>query len=348
VGTETREAIPPIIGHILKEGHHFSLFQAVRLLEHCYPKAPGIGATGPAGEEVVRIRSDTILSKPRTLVKDVERTGERRYRITQNLMGLYGARTPLPTIYSLEIARRDPEGDPVRDFLDLFNHRLLSLRYRAWARSRPEVLYRREGEDDPIAHMILCVLGIPADLASKLPNPMRRGLARYAALFSKRVRTAAGLEVMLSDHLEGAPVRVQPYALRYVRIPERQRCSLGRSSCRLGDDFVLGASVADRAGKFRLRIGPLDYSDFLDLAPGGSRRQVAGTLVHTYLMDNLEHDVELGIPADEKPPLRLGDVEAGARLGVDTWFCTAKQADSWERFQGFDERVTASRKESQS
>lgn len=343
--TKSGDKTPPVIKRLLKktEAPRFSFFQAVRLLEAAHSEAAGIGGDGKARDEIVRLRPDTSLAKPRTLVKSVEKVadpidGKERYRITQNLMGLYGIRSPLPTVYSLEIARRGREDDPVRDFLDLFNHRLLSLRYRAWARSRPEVLYRRHGTDDPITALVFCAIGFPPDFLEHMHDWDRRGLTRYAAFFGRTTRTAEGLEKMLSDLLGGARVRVKPYALQYVPVPADQQCRLGRSSSRFGKDFVAGSTIPDRSGKFRIRIGPLKYSDYIRLAPEGAWRAAAATLIDLYLVDALDYEVELYIPAEEKKEkgMRFDAEDGGARLGVDSWFCTGSPEGSWERFQGFE------------
>jgi type VI secretion system protein ImpG len=89
------------------------------------------------------------------------------------------------------------------------------------------------------------------------------------------------------------------------------------SGRRLGMDTVLGSKIADRTGKFRIRIGPLTWREFNDLLPGTPRNDKLTSLTRFYLTDPLEVELELVLAAGEAQPIRIGDPEA--RLGLNTW-----------------------------
>ncbi len=322
---------------LLEQGHRFTFFRVVQLLEMCHPDAPRLGTGGPARQEAVRLRPDASFTVPRTTVSRIEEAaaegGRRRFVVTQTVMGLYGIRSPMPEIYGEEILRRQHESDAVRDFLDLFHHRLLSLLYRAWARSRAHVTFRHGGED-ALTRIVFSIGGFAEEASRRAAHVAPLGLLRYTPFLSRASRPAEGLATILADFLGAAAVRVEPYVPRPVVIPEEQRSRLGVSGCTLGEDWSLGERIEDRGGKFRLWIGPLARPDFLALAPGGEARAGAGALVRLYLLDPLEHDVMLGIVAREKPALRLGADETGPRLGIDTWLYTEEPRDSWVLFMG--------------
>jgi type VI secretion system protein ImpH len=66
------------------------------------------------------------------------------YQMTVGFFGLTGPRGVLPPYYHRLLRRRLRARDPVlRDFLDIFNHRALSLFYRAWLKYRFPVAYER-------------------------------------------------------------------------------------------------------------------------------------------------------------------------------------------------------------
>lgn len=321
---------------ILREPRRFAFFQAIRLLELCQPEAVRLGGSAPAEDEAVRLRPDTSFTYPRSQVSSVDaledpRTGRRRFRVTETLIGLYGLQSPMPSIYGEEILLRGKENDPVRDFLDLFHHRMLSLLYRAWARSRAEALYH-EGGDDPLSGVVFCLAGLPGEfLPGDLPF-YPESLARYSHLFLRKARGAEGLETILSDFLGDTPVRLEPYALRFVTVPPNQRNLFGRANCTLGLDFTLGEMIPDVGGKFRLWLGPMDHSAYLELAPLGGARAGAGALVHLYLGDALDHELMLGILGPSKPEFRLATEPGSPRLGIDTWLCATEPRSSWELF----------------
>jgi type VI secretion system protein ImpH len=334
-----RQPDPPIVEALLADAPRYGFFQAVRLLELCYPNATRLGTNGPAAGEAVRLRPDTSFAHPRSSVTAIRRLEfeddpDQRIHVTEAMIGLYGLRSPMPSVYGEEILIRNldlDEKDPVRALLDIFHHRFLSLLYRAWARPRAEALYRDDG-GDALTWMLFCLMGVPHELLpSALPfHPLR--IARYCAYFMRRARPAEGLEAMLKDALAGQTVRLEPYVRRSIDIPVAQQNRLGRVCSTLGSDVHLGARIPDVGTAFRLRIGPLRYTDYLGLAVAGDTRTSIGALVQLYVADGLDHELELGISGEEKPVCALGRGHHGVRLGVDTWLRSRKPALSWERF----------------
>ena len=71
--------------------------------------------------------------------------------MTVNFLGLTGPQGVLPLDYSLYAAGRERAGDhALKDFIGLFEHRIISLFYRAWAKSHAggRVSGRRRRKDD--------------------------------------------------------------------------------------------------------------------------------------------------------------------------------------------------------
>ena len=70
-----------------------------------------------------------------------------------NFMGTTGPQGPLPHFYTTLILSRLRSGDKtLRDFLDLFHHRMLSFFYQAWEKYRFAVSYDR-GERDRFSQL---------------------------------------------------------------------------------------------------------------------------------------------------------------------------------------------------
>src|SRR5690606_36615306 len=102
----------------------------VKLLEMLNPHALPFGeATDPA-QEVVNVSARITFS---TLTSDIyslslSQNAETPAGIDVNFMGIAGVQGPLPLAYSEIIYQRVRAGDrSLKDFLDIFNHRLVSI-----------------------------------------------------------------------------------------------------------------------------------------------------------------------------------------------------------------------------
>ena len=97
----------------------------------------------------------------------------------------------------------------------------------------------------------------------------------------------------------------------------------------LGGSALLGATVLDAGGKFRVVLGPMGMDDFEAYLPGGAKAEALGYLVRLYAPDHLDFDVLLKLETRQMPALRLGD--RTARLGENTWVGRPKEAVLTER-----------------
>ena len=132
------------------EFFEFDFFQAVRVLEKLAPKRAPVGLDGAPGEEVARFRAHLSMAFPPSQIVALDPAGEERSNplLTVTFLGLYGPSGVLPTHYTqllMDIQRdvRGPERRSLRDWLDLFNHRFISLFYRAWEKYRFHLQYER-------------------------------------------------------------------------------------------------------------------------------------------------------------------------------------------------------------
>jgi len=310
---------------IAREAHAWSFFQLVRALTATAPGALLPGGEGPARGENVRFRPALSLGFASSGIAGVERLedddGEGapspRWRVTVNFMGIYGPASPLPNHFTEDFIERGEDGDPARDFVDLFHHRMISLFYRAWEKYRYPLRYRRGGRDPLTRRMLsLAGLGTPGmEDGARLPLPP---LLRSAGLLADNHRSAAGLECFLRVQLGLERVRVEPCAPRRARIPHAQRLALGRDGVRLGRTTVLGERIADRAGSFRIVVGPLRLAAYRRFLPGGEDLARLVRLTRLYVRDPLDFSIVLRLEASEAPALRLGAGES-LPLGWASW-----------------------------
>ena len=292
---------------MVREGYRFEYFQAIRLLAGLHGGPQTVGGPDPA-REAVRVSPDPSSVFPAADIRHIHEpeSSQNPVPIEVGFGGLYGVDAALPTTFHERITTLAPETEPLRDFLDLLGHRPYAQLWRAWARYRPEIRAWSLGQRDVHAIRAASLTGIPETADTPIDT---RDLLPLAARLSAWARNAEGLRALL-EQATGFAVRVLENIPRFVRLADRPK--LG--AARLGIDAVVGATIHDESGKFRLEVGPVGLADFRSLLPGGADASRIAMLVQLYTSDALDYDVDLLLKGEEAPPLRLGDTST-ARLG---------------------------------
>src|SRR5262249_35327517 len=150
MATTSRGSGASVIGRLRTEPERFELVQAVRLLERaaaCAARerrsaAPAhLGLDHDPRAEVVALRAALELAFPVAEIASLDDSG-RKPELRVTMLGLNGVSGVLPSFYSQLVsdADRDKNAAP-RDFLDMFNHRALSLFVRAAQKYRLPLAY---------------------------------------------------------------------------------------------------------------------------------------------------------------------------------------------------------------
>lgn len=220
----------------------FEFFQAVRLLGRLSPGRAPVGGFAHPGDELVRFAAAGSAAFPASQIQALEPAEGAPARMTVNFMGLTGPLGVLPLVYTLLAAERGRAHDgALGDFLDIFNHRLVSLFYAAWERYRFPVAHERDGDDRLTRHLAdLVGLGTEG-VRGRLPVP-DESLLPYAGLLASGPRSAVGLRQLLADYF-AVPVEVEQFVGGWYPLAEETRCLVGRDrddSSRLGRGAVVG------------------------------------------------------------------------------------------------------------
>ena len=304
--------------------NRFRFFQAVRLLY----RASGQDGSRLGQAEPVRFGVHESLSFPPGELHDLEPAGEdgRPPRMVVNFFGLTGPSGILPHDYTrwlIERARKRDYGP--REFLDIFNHRLLLLFWHAWRKHRPDVSLEFDNSRGLPRHVFdLVGMGTPAlfrqihqpDDGSGRARLPAAALAYYSGLITQRPHGLGSISQVVGD-VVGAPVVGHGCFGNWQTIGVRDRTRLGRSAHALGDGCVLGSQYWDRQTAVQLVVGPLDRNRFERLLPGGPL--LAGLVEVVRFLTGLALDlrIKLALRSDQVPPLALG--APGTRLGWNTW-----------------------------
>lgn len=349
-------AHPSLAERLLAEPYAFDFFQAVRLLQRSAPSRAPVGLWGPPQLEAVRFRAQVSLSFPPSAISDLTTLDPGRVPtvLTQAFFGLTGPSGVLPRFYTELLLRfessKEPEHSALRDWLDLFNHRLLSLFQRAWGKYRLPFAYEQSaagwGELDAFGETLFSLIGfgspslrnrlVVSTGATTRDEPSQRktlaqvddlALVYYAGLLAHRPRNAIGLEALVADYF-GVPARVTQHVGQWLVLESADMTRLGTEAAhnRLGAGAVLGERVWDVQGKIRIHLGPLHYSEFVEFLPDPEPVPVRKAqfllahLVRLYVGQELDFDVQLILRGDEAPDCILDESqEVGPRLGWNTW-----------------------------
>lgn len=299
----------------------FGFYQAVRLLEKVYGCREPLGAFAPPGNEPARLSAHSSLGFPPGEIQSLEQRPEGPPRLTVNFFGLVGTPGTLPHRYSELVNERLAARDStLRDFLDIFNHRLISLLYRAWAKYRFPVAYARNGED-PFLDYLFCFIGLESDaLRDRQPLP-DQALVGYEGLLAQFPRSAAAFKQILEHYFE-VPVEIEPFAGGWRPLEPDSRTSLDQRyapSAQLGIGFVLGDEVWDQQTVVRLRLGPMPLAKYKGFLPDGEAHGSLVSLSRFFCGDDV--DVEAQLVLDRRDAPRFGlDIDGAQppRLG---WLC---------------------------
>ncbi|MDA8486381.1 type VI secretion system baseplate subunit TssG [Pseudomonas resinovorans] len=318
MGTPHGPAAPALSG-LTRVVREYSLFQAVLLvidrLRDAHPQLSDDDLY-----DQLEFQANPSLGFPGSDVDRVEffhEHGQLRARLRFNLIGLVGSGSPLPAFYGEQALGDGEHGNPTRNFLDLFHHRLQRLMLPIWKKYRYRASFQ-SGALDPFSAQLFALIGLGGNDIRKAQELNWKRLLPYLGLLSLRAHSAALIEAVLRYYFKHAELTIEQCVERRVEILKEQRNRLGCANSLLGEDLVLGEHVRDRNGKFRIHIRELDWHRFHEFLPIGFGYQPLCALVRFTLRDPLDYDISLVLRREEIPELRIGEQNT-CRLGWTSW-----------------------------
>lgn len=327
MATTFRRSNPSLKQHLAQEPYCFDFFQAVRLLERSFPSRLGVGRDASPKDEVVHFHNHISLAFPPSqinkLVFEAEKpTLETPSQMSVAFMGMAGVTGVLPTPYTeLLIERRRYKDQTLADFLDIFNHRLISLFYRAWEKYRFPLVYER-GSEDYFTSYLFDTIGMGTKgLQQKLSFP-DKALLLYGGLIGQKPHSASALAAILSDFFH-IPAKIEAFTGQWLKLDPESLTQLGKENSTLGQSTLVGKRVWDQQSKFRVLFGPLDFQTFKEFLPVGSAYQPTVDLTRLLVGQELDFDEQLVLKSTEVPACKLtNNQQQGMLLGWTTWLKT--------------------------
>lgn len=308
----------PLSAQLREQCTGFDYYQLVRLLlaEH-----DAAGAPRDALDACVRFGADLSAAFPGREVASLrEQGGTRPVRLGTNNYCVAGVLGPLPEPFIEWLRERVRDGDDAMlRFLDLFNHRLNTLRYALKSRFNPGLNNHHPQDTDNAVYLAATIGLFQPGFADQLPVP-RRALLAVAGLLSDQRRSAAMIGQVLGLLMD-MPVRVEQLVGGWLPIEAEQHIALGRANSRLGGETPLGRRFWDPQGRIALHLGPLPYARFCALLPGGALHARFKALVRHLTDRQVDCRICLTLAPATLPPRRLSAHPDAAtmRLGYTAW-----------------------------
>lgn len=350
MSSTSRRENTSVIHGLLARPYNYSFKQAVRLLERAAAyfsgKAPAfsknpVARHAPPSSEAVRFHARQSLSFPASEISKIDdqqtHAGTSQWHMHVSFMGLTGGNGVLPYHYSeLVLKRLKIKDKSMADFLDLFNHRLISLFYQASVKYHLPLEHERKkintlpGSDNGgHAKILMALIGLGTNGLNQRLYTSDESLLYYSGLLSSKVRTASGLQQMIFNHFS-IPVEIRQFIGQWQELIDDVRTRLPGNSFprgqnnQLGNSVMLGRKGWFAQGKIQIVLGPLTTRQLHTFSPGTPTLKALNEIVKLYI--NFEHDYDFVMRirrSDIQGTVRLSGVKPPI-LSWNTWISSNK------------------------
>jgi len=312
----------PLGQMLASEPYCFEFFQAVRLLTRAFHGREPVGRQANPGREVLRFGAHVSSVFPASEIQALKLSSDRAHSMIVNFMGLTGPMGVLPLYYTeLMIHRVRVKDTAMRDFLDVFNHRIISLFYQAWEKYRFAIAYER-GERDRFSQYLLDLVGLGTPALQRRQAVPDETLIYYSGLFALHTRSAQALKQILMDYFE-VDVEVVQLTGGWYALDRVSQCCFENANTyseQLGVGAVVGDEIWDPQSAARIILGPLKLRQYLDFLPNGSAHAPLRALLKFFSNGQIDFEIQLVLKREEVPPCELGvEGEVAPQLGWITW-----------------------------
>lgn len=318
------------IDALIEEPSEYDFYQAVytlqRQLDAGKEQFRKVGFDSLPKNELIRFKADQHLGFPGQAITKVKRNDTDEHSAEHSasglavdmhvsFMGLTGPSGVLPQHYSELILQRIKYKDTgMRDFYDVFNHRLISLFYRAWEKYRFAINFQSDSQANSTQKTDAFT-----QVLSKLSGGT--GISQYyAGIFSKSMRSAEGLQQILAE-FTGCQVAIEQFQGKWQSLSSHEQTRLGQRSqpegqyaC-LGVDASIGSRVWDINSSIAINIKPGLGTELKAFLPGQSTALGLKQLIKSYLGDAITFKINLEIKQGDVPPAQLSRKSVPLGLG---------------------------------
>ncbi|HMA64729.1 MAG TPA: type VI secretion system baseplate subunit TssG [Chitinispirillaceae bacterium] len=295
-----------LIKALTERCYEFDFFQAVSLLEEYFCCDGCDKETIAKGN--VRFSADTGITFPASDIHDAKSHRDAGVEMFLSFMGLLGISSPLPHYFTAYAAVHAKDATALIDFLNIFDHRMYSLFYRAWKKYRNIPTFAQADNSD-----LYNRVGYLSGFVKTSQKSKAEYLKTYAGLLSGITHNAAGLEEILTDCFKGVKVDVVQWAERWAKIEALKKIGF---DFQLGHESMLGDRIYDRSGKINIVLELTDKTMFDKYLPGSENIEQVKEIVMIFAPQPLAFDIEVRFKPTDLIPVVLGSDTAP--LGISS------------------------------
>lgn len=274
-----------------------------------------VGTDSLPRKEVIRFKVPQHLGFPGKALERIEepKASHQPYNVVVNFFGLTGPSGVMPRHYSEWVIERCKHKDnAVKDFLDIFNHRLISLYHRAWEKYRQPLQYQYQlqtGRVDSISKVMQNLTGTNDDT-----------LLHLGGLFSCSLRSAQGVK-QIATVLSGCSVKVHEHVGKWLYLAHAEQTQLGGrynpegQHAQLGRTATLGSRVWDVGSAIEIELFAPDMDTVQKMMPGSPVTQLLEKTITEYLPGHINPVWSLTARYCDLPISRLGKHSMGLGRG---------------------------------
>jgi type VI secretion system protein ImpH len=314
--------LPTLREQLLRVPSRFTFDAAVAVMM----RASGHGDPGAA----IRFKAAIGLAFAPSDVLAVEESSS-GFAAIAGMIGLTGPAGVLPRLYTEMVnTERRRRSDALTSFLDMLAQRPVAqfasagIKYRPHRVADAAAIGGAETASAPRDGMRDSLLALVGYADPTLLARVQLGadpLLYYAGAFATWPRSVDRLAAVLSDWL-GQQVEVEQFSGCWLELGRDQMTALRKDGVgqfnRLGVDAAIGARTWDIQSRITLRVGPLKFSQFQALLPGGALLRQLAALARTFLGDEIGFSINPILAAKEVPLPSLGPA-APCLLGWAGW-----------------------------
>ncbi len=352
MATENRRKSTDLIEKIESQPWRFDFFQLVSLIEQEAQTRDGtaqdVGEFSPVNNESVKFRSNPNLNFEPAPVQMVKRQStpkelnpnnstNQQWKLDVNFWGLNGNAGVLPFHYSeLVISRLRAKDYGLKDFLDIFNHRTLSLFYRSWLKHRPWLKHQNKTvkiskyKVNWHQEMLKGLTGLSNEPNAAFNKPEGAWL-NYAGFGASQVCNPSILKHAIRHHF-GLSVHIKEFKGQWEQLPQDVRTRLADKKSNginnsLGRNALLGKRCWCAQNRFEIEIIDIEYEQFMNFSPGSKRLNALYELIKFKVGTELDFDLTLKIKASRLKTASFGPVNK-PQLGWNSRLKSRKPSDN--------------------
>ena len=250
-----------------------------------------------------------------------------RPKLAVSFFGLFGPSSALPNHYTQTILERVRQKDhTLREFLDIFNHRMLSLFYRAGEKHSFPVAFETAHAsrvEDTLTHAMWSLIGNRLSAARDRLSFDDKSLLYYGGQFASSRPSAESLRACVQD-FSGINASIETLVGQWLMLEITEQSRIGSLPMgtmmgnRLGIDTIVGSRIWDVENRFRVSMGPVDWDTFNEYLPTLRPLRVLTDFVRRYVGPQFDFDVQVILQREEVRGVAL-DANASFCLGWNTW-----------------------------